>query len=376
MKIPLTKPYWGKAEQKAAARAIGEYAGSGDGKYTRKLIEAFKKMTGAAYVLPITSCTHGLELAMRAMNLKEGDEVIVPSFTMTSTANAVVLTGATPVFAEVDPVYFCLDPEDVERKITARTRGIAVIHYAGMAADMERLQKIARKHKLFIIEDAAHAVGAYWNGKMLGTIGDIGVYSFHGTKNISCGEGGVVLTNRKDLVDKMEIYRANGTNRKAYLDGLVDRYSWVGHGTSYFLADILAAILLAQVKIVGKINKKRAVIAAAYSKALKKYSTLLVLPRVSPGTRPNWHIYGIKFHKVEHRNVFLQEMRKKGIDVAYHYVPLHSSTYGKKLHGDRGQLPVTENVFSTLVRLPIYPALTKKNQSYIINSAHKILSKM
>ena len=151
MKIPLTKPYWGKAEQKAAAGAVAEFAGSGDGKYTRKLTTALQKLTGATYVLPITSCTHGLELAMVAMDLKKGDEVIVPSFTMTSTANAVVLTGATPVFAEVDPVYFCLDPADVEKKITSRTRGIAVIHYAGMAADREKLQKKARKHKLFII---------------------------------------------------------------------------------------------------------------------------------------------------------------------------------------------------------------------------------
>lgn len=377
MHIPLTKPYWGKEEERILVEAIRRSHGSGDGPYTKKLIVQLKKRTGSAHVIPVTSCTHGLELAMVALGIGVGDEVILPSFTMSSTANSVLLRGATPVFADIDPVSLCIDPSDIEKRIMKQTRGIIVVHYAGMACDMEKIISIARKHKLFVVEDSAHALGASYNGKALGTIGDIGVFSFHGTKNITCGEGGVVLTSNTDLAEKMTIYRANGTNREAFLAGIVDKYSWVGIGTSFLLSDLLASIVTVQLKKLPFINKKRTEIASVYTKAFAGYKKFMTVPKVTPGTMPNWHIYALVFKKKQHRDIFLLSMRKYGIDVAYHYVPLHSSTMGRKLaspaSGGRSYLPVTDSIWERLVRLPIYPGLTKKELDFIISSAHRVL---
>lgn len=376
MKIPLNKPFWGKKEEQAAVTAIRTTLGAGEGPFNRKLEQALKSLTGVKYALAVTSCTHGLELAMAAMDIGPGDEVIVPSFTMTSTANCVVLRGATPVFADIDPVSFNIDPLDIRRKVTRRTRGIIVVHYAGMPCRMEEIGEIARKHKLFVVEDAAHAIGSAYRGRMLGTWSDIGVYSFHGTKNISCGEGGAVLTDRKDLAEAMEIYRANGTNRKAFLEGVVDKYSWVGKGTSYYLSDILASIALAQIFQITKINKQRQQIASLYTSKLSDYHTSVTLPSVPPQTIPNWHIYAIRFKDEGSRRFFIKAMRKEGVEVAPHYVPLHGSRMGKTLHGSKPGLPVTESVASTLVRMPIYPGLTKTQLSYIIASARRALERL
>ena len=381
MKIPLTKPYWNQKEEKAVICALRKTNGTGDRENTRKLIIQLKKLTGARYIFPTTSCTHGLELAMLSLDLKKGDEVIVPSFTMTSTANCVLIAGATPIFADVDPATCMLSVDDVSQKITSRTKAIIVVHYAGMAASMENLQSLAKKHNLYVIEDAAHAIGALYKGKPLGTCSDIGVYSFHGTKNVSCGEGGAVVTNNKELADKMDLYRANGTNRHAFLAGIVDKYSWMGKGSSYFLSDILAAILVEQLKKLKTINKRRKEIADYYNKKLINWTNLIDLPIVTEGTTPNWHIYAVLFKNPQHRDIFIKKMRAKGIEVSYHYVPLHSSTMGKKLQaeGIKGfssnhlLLPHTERVFQSLVRLPIYPDLTNKQQKYVLTSVQSVL---
>lgn len=432
MKIPLTKPFWGKREERAAVLALRTTHGAGDGPFTKKLVTELRKLTGSRFVIPVTSCTHGLELAMVSLResgrFKPGDEVIVPSFTMSSTANAVLLAGAKPVFADIEDTYFGLDPTDVAKKITKRTKGVIFVPYAGMAGEISQIQKICKINHFFLVEDAAHAIGAVYKNKTLGTFSDIGVYSFHGTKNISCGEGGAVLTNNKDIADIMEIYRANGTNRAAFLAGIVDKYSWVDKGTSFFLSDILASIVVSQLYQLTKINKRRNQIAAFYTKALQNYQSIFKLPSVPEQSAPNWHIYAILFNKLDHRNTFLREMRKKGIDVAYHYVPLHSSKMGKSLAttggvtfsahpsnrlmadqtlGLRGNdrekfkyassvsklrttvlekghplsltsnsLPVTERVWERLIRLPIYPGLTKKELEYIVTSARKILKSL
>lgn len=395
MKIPLTKPYWGKDEERAVVKALRNTHGAGDGPFTKKLVTELQKLTGSRFVIPVTSCTHGLELALIALResgrFKPGDEVIVPSFTMSSTANAVLLAGAKPIFADIEDTYFGLDPSDVEKKITKRTKGVIFVPYAGMAGGISQIQEICKKHHLFLVEDAAHAIGSIYKNKTLGTFSDIGVYSFHGTKNVSCGEGGAVITNYQELVDIMEIYRANGTNRAAFLAGIVDKYSWVDKGTSFFLSDILASIVVSQLHQLTKINKRRNQIAAFYTKALQNYQSLIKLPTVPPKSFPNWHIYAILFKKLDHRNIFLREMRKKGIDVAYHYVPLHSSKMGKRLsrtakvvpsRRDSQQflqsdgLPETERVWERLIRLPIYPGLTKKELEYIVASARKILKSL
>lgn len=359
--------------------AIRTSSGVGDGLYNRKLARMLQKLTGSTYAFPVTSCTHGLELAMAVLDLKPGDEVIVPSFTMTSTANCVVLAGATPVFADIEDTYYCLDPADVKRKITKKTRGVIFVSYAGMSGEIRKIREMCRKHKIFLVEDAAHSIGASHppagragNNKMLGTFGDVGVYSFHGTKNISCGEGGAVLTDNKQLAEKMEIYRANGTNRAAFLKGDVDKYSWVGKGTSYFLSDILANIVISQIRQIRYISKKRIQIASFYTKAFQKYKNILQLPQVPKNSVPNWHIYALLFKKSGLRDIFIKKMREKGIEVSSHYVPLHSSKMGKTI--SNAILPVTDRVAENLVRLPIYPSLTQKELQYIVTSARQILS--
>lgn len=374
--VPFNKPFWGKEEERAVVNALRKTIGTGDGPNTAFVTDQLRKLTGASYVLPVTSCTHGLELAMAAYGIGQGDEVIMPSFTMTSTANAVVLFGGTPVFADIDPTYFCLDPDDVERRITRKTRGMIIVHYAGMACQMERLRDIAKKKKLFIVEDAAHTIGAYYQGSMMGNIADIGIFSFHGTKNISCGEGGAVLTNSKALFGKMEVYRANGTNRNAFIRGDVAKYSWVSGGSSYFLSDILAAVLGEQLKKIARITKTRNAIAREYTRGLQPFSSFLQLPSVPEGTKPNWHIYAVKFRKAEHRDSFIQMMRAAGVEVTSHYVPLHSSTFGRKLSGSVTKLPVTDEVSRTIVRLPVYPGLTKKQIRYVIQCAKKTIRSM
>jgi dTDP-4-amino-4,6-dideoxygalactose transaminase len=377
MKIPLCKPYWDREEEKSVITAMRKTLGTGDGPNTQKLILILAKYTGVKYVIPTTSCTHGMELVLNSLDIKPGEEIIVPSFTMSSTANSIILAGGKPVFADIDPLFCNIDPIDIERKITAKTRGIMVVHYAGMPAPMKKIKMIARKHNLFIVEDAAHAIGVKYYDRMLGNWGDAGVFSFHGTKNICSGEGGVVLTNRKDIVDKMEIYRANGTNRKQFLDGIVDKYSWVGRGTSFFLSDILASILVPQMKKSNQIIKKRQEIAAKYLKALEKYSDQIILPKVPDHTIPNWHIFAIRLRNYQDRPVFIKYLRQKGIEASYHYVPLHNSPFGIKLaHGRPAHLPVTDEVGKSLVRLPIYPGLKQTEIHYIINSVCFILNQL
>jgi dTDP-4-amino-4,6-dideoxygalactose transaminase len=375
MKIPLTKPAWGKAEEKAVIHALRNTIGTGDGPNTAKLEKLMKKLTGSRHVFAVTSCTHGLELAARAIGIKAGDEVIVPSFTLSSTANAVVLAGAKTVFADIEPDSYSIDPKSILKKISKKTKAIIIVHYAGMPAKIEEIIKIAKKYKLWVIEDAAHCLGSYYKGKMLGTWGDIGVFSLHGTKNISCGEGGILVTNNDKLADFMDIFRACGTNRKAYLQGLVSLYSWVGVGSSYYLSDLLAAIINPQLKRIREINSQRTKVAQFYQKKLELYTDLINLPKLPADLEPNWHIFAIKFKKIPDRNLFMKQMHLKGIGVSSHYVPLHQSPMGKKISG-LVKLPVTEDVAQTLVRLPIYPGLAKRELEFIMTQAKIVLEKI
>ncbi|MBI4064997.1 dTDP-4-amino-4,6-dideoxygalactose transaminase [Candidatus Gottesmanbacteria bacterium] len=382
MRIPLAKPFWTKKEENAATHALRYSTGVGDGPYSKKLVSILQKLTKSPFVFPVTSCTHGLELALQSLRgmgrLGDRDEVIIPSFTMSSTANCVVLAGAKPVFADIEKTYYCIDPFDIERKISKRTRGMIIVHYAGMPCQMEEILNIAKKHALFLVEDAAHAIGATYKGKHLGTFGDVGVYSFHGTKNISCGEGGAVLVKDEHLAKYMEIYRANGTNRNAYIRGEVDKYSWVGKGSSYFLSDILSSIVTTQLHQINKINKLRNQIASFYTKQLSVFEKqgILQLPRVPKDATPNWHIYALKFYNKHHADACIKKMRDKGIEVSRHFVPLHSSRMGKKITTHRSLLPVTDTISRTLVRLPIYPGLRKNELRYISSSIQNILESM
>ncbi len=368
--IVLHKPYWGKNESNLVVQALKTSDGVGDGIYTKQLVHEIQKITHAKYGFAVPSCTHGLELACRALGIGPGDEVIVPAFTLSSTANCVVLTGARPVFADIDEATYCIDPASISRLITKKTKGIIVVHYAGMPCDMEKIKKIAKQHKLFIIEDAAHCIGSYYKGKMLGTFGDVGVFSFHGTKNVCSGEGGMVVTNNKKLAEKMDIFRANGTNRSAFLDHRVSLYTWVSPGSSFLLSDILAALLLSQMKHLSVISKKRTAIAHTYMKAFQHIPTLQ-LPVVPSGAKPNWHIFAVRLETPEKASAFTAFMKAHGITASRHYVPLHTSLMGKRLSGKQFiHLPVAQQVAETLIRLPIYPGLTKKEVSHIIKTVH------
>lgn len=374
MHIPLHKPYWGKRAEAAIIKAMRTGSGVADGPESQKMRGKLMSVIGSKFALPVTSCTHAMEAAVACLGARGGDEVIVPSFTLSATATAAMIRGAKPVFADIDPITYCLDSKDVERVITKRTVGIITVHYAGMASEnFEKLLTLAKAYKLWVVEDAAHCIGSNYKGKSLGTFGDAGALSFHGTKNVAIGEGGAIVTNNGKLADKLEVFRAIGTDRQAFLQGKVSLYQWVGEGSSYMLSDLLASIANAQFDQIPEINRKRGRIASVYTRAFTPFSDRVQLPVVPKGmTTPNWHIYALKFRNADSRKMFVAHMRKAGIEVSTHYVPLHSSAMGKKLGGGR-TLPVTDEVAGTLVRIPIYPDLTPPQLEYICATGSRVL---
>lgn len=375
MIIPLYKPLWGKKAETAVIRAMRAGSGVADGQYSQTMRENLKNLTGAKFALPVTSCTHAMEAIVAGLGARIGDEVIVPSFTLAATATAVMTRGARPVFADIDPITYNLDPKDVERVITKRTVGILTVHYAGMAGpQFDALLSLARKRKLWVVEDAAHCIGSFYRKKHLGTFGIAGAFSFHGTKNVASGEGGAIVTNNTKLADKMEIIRAIGTDRQAFLQGKVSLYQWVGIGSSYMLSDILASLVNIQLNQIDRINKDRYHIASEYTNSFSSFTDKVQLPVIPKGmTTPNWHIYALKFGSTEARKKFVSVMRDKHIEVSTHYVPLHASPMGKTLRGGTLRLPVTLDVADTLVRMPIYAGMTRNELDYVIGTAQKVL---
>lgn len=370
-KIPLNKPYWGKEEETLAIKALREGTGIGDLKFNTELSKTLSQILSIKYVLPTSSGTAALDLACQCL-IEPGDEVILPSFTFSSCANAILLSGGKPVFADIDAKTYNIDPQKITERITKKTRAIMVVHYAGMAADMKAIQKIAKKNGLFIIEDAAHCLGSTYLNKPLGTFGNIGCFSLHGTKNIACGEGGIFVTNSNTILKDAEIAREKGTDRSSFMRGERKKYSWVGIGQSMVLSDILAAIALAQVKKIKKITKLRQDIAKYYLKQLKPYADRIDLPVISEGTNPNWHIFAIRVDKSK-RDKVISGLRKSGIEASFHFLPLHTSEMGQKLGYKVGDLPITESVSASLIRLPIYPELTKPQVDYIVDNLKKLI---
>ncbi len=369
--IPLHKPFWGKEEEKAAIDAMRTGTGVGDLSYSELLAGTIAQKFSVQYVLPTNSGTAALELACDCL-LKAGDEVILPSFTFASCANAVLLARAKPVFCDIDIKTYNINPLEIEKLITPATRAIMVVHYAGFACDMESIGRLAQKYNLHIIEDAAHALGAKYEGRFLGTIGDIGCYSFHGTKNAASGEGGVFVTNDKKANKLAEIIREKGTDRSSFMRGERKKYSWVGVGRSLVLSDILSAIALEQIKKLDKITELRCQNAEYFLAKLEKLSSKIVLPVKSAGSEPNWHIFAIRVPRII-RDRVISDLRSFGIEASFHYLPLHSSTMGKKLSYKPGDLPVTEEVAATLIRLPMYPKLKKSEMDFIAAVLEKVV---
>ncbi len=369
--IPLHKTFWGKEEERAAIDAMRSGTGVGDLSYSELLSRTLRKILDIKYALPTGSGTAALELAC-ACTLKKGDEVIMPSFTFSSCANAVMLSGAKPVFADIDINTYNIDPVEIEKKITKKTRAVMVVHYAGMACDMNAIGQLAQKYKLIVIEDAAHALGAKYEGKHLGTIGQIGCFSFHGTKNAASGEGGTFVTDDKKIFKMSEIIREKGTNRSSFMRGERRKYSWVNVGRSLILSDILSAIALEQVKKLDKITQLRKKNAEYLLKKINRLSSKIILPQVSRGTEPNWHIFAIRVPRLM-RDVVIKELRSYGIEASFHYLPLHMSAMGKKMGYKAGDLPVSEEVASTLIRLPMHPRLKKSEMDFIVAALEKVI---
>ena len=355
--------------------AISSGQVAGNGPICREVEEEIGRSFGSRYVFLTTSCTHALELAALSLDLKPGDEVILPSFTFTSTANALLLRGAKLIFAEIDPITFNVDPDDVRKRITSRTKAIVVVHYAGMPCDMEAFLEMARENGLALVEDAAQAVDARWKGLYLGTIGDIGCFSFHSTKNITCGEGGAFLTNNDEIAARAEVIREKGTNRYAFLRGEVDRYSWKDAGSSYVLSDLLAALLRTQLANRSTIKALRKRIWHRYFDALaplqKRHG--LTLPTIPEEADPNYHLFPFLVNGSQRRAEVLDHLHDAGVGATFHYVPLHSSPCMVQRGGPVEDLPITTKVSERLIRLPLFPGLSENEVSRVISAVEQAL---
>jgi len=350
---------------------------SGDGPYTKKVQQLLETRFGAEKALLTPSCTAALELATQLIQLKPGDEVILPSFTFTSTANPIVMAGARPVFAEIDEETLNISPDDIRKKITSRTRAIYPVHYAGVACPMDEIMEIAEKHDLAVVEDAAQGVNAKWKNKYLGSIGHFGCYSFHESKNISCGEGGALLINTDDpsVYERALVIREKGTDRNRFFRGLVDKYTWTDIGSSYLPSELQAAFLLAQLENIDKIQKKRMKVFRDYTDGLKSlaHEGRLRIPRVPAYASHNAHIFYIILQNVEARNQVMDQMRRRGISLQFHYIPLHTSPMGRSLGYAAGDLPITEQVSACLLRLPIYSGMGMDEANMVVTALQDIL---
>ncbi len=362
--VPFNKPSFMGKELEYISDAVLNEKISGDGKYTYKCHKFLEEKFNAKKVLLTTSCTHALELAALLLDLKEGNEVIVPSFTFVSTVNAFMLRGARPVFVDIRFDTKNINENLIEDKITKNTKAIFVVHYAGVACEMDKIMDIARRHNLYVVEDAAQGVNAKYKNKYLGTIGTFGCYSFHETKNVICGEGGALIINDEKFIERAEIIREKGTNRSKFFRGEIDKYTWIDIGSSYLPSDVLAAFLYGQLENIDKITNLRR---AIYEKYLNDLKILDVkLPEIPSYCTPNYHMFYMLLERENVRADFIKHLKIKGISSVFHYVPLHLSPLGLKMGYKEGELPITEDVSTRLVRLPFYNNINLEDLEYVI----------
>jgi len=371
--MPLHRPWFGPEELTALAASLRVGEVGGDGPRGKELEQLLAKAFGVRRVLLVTSCTSALEIALMISGTAPGDEVILPSFTFASAANAVVRAGARPVFVDIEARHFNIDPNLIEAAITPRTRAIMPVHYAGMACAMDAIRGIAERHGLLVIEDAAHAMNAAYRGRPLGSWGSLGCVSFHETKDMVCGEGGaLVVRDEGDLAFQAEVVREKGTDRSAFLRGERDKYSWVALGSSYVLSDLLATVALEQFKKLSEVTRRKTEHAEFYSERLVVYKNLLQLPTVPEGCRPNWHLYAVLVDPL-HRDWVLRALRAEGVGAAFHYVPLHSAPFGARHSVAPAELPVTDRVAASLVRLPLYAGMSHQDRENVVRAVDKVL---
>ena len=369
-KIPFNRADIGKHDIELLSESISAGHISGNGPFTKRAEEQITKTLGNDRTLLTTSCTHALEMSALLLRFKPGDEVIVPAFTFVSTASAFMLYGAKPVFVDVRQDTLNIDLDQAEAAITTRTRAICVVHYGGVACEMDRLTKLAKDHNLILIEDNAHGIFAKYRGKYLGTFGALATQSFHETKNITCGEGGALVINDASLAERAEILREKGTDRTKFLRGQVDKYTWVDVGSSWVISDLLAAILFGQLSRADEIYEQRMKIWNRYHNELQSWAAKhdVTLPTVPEGCEHTGHVYHLRFQHGVQRDKFIENLKQLGIYAVFHYQPLHLSTVGRTLGGQEGQFPVTESAGDCLVRLPLFNSLTSDEQTYIIDS--------
>ena len=369
MHIPFNRPYFSGNEFEYRQKAITSWHLSGDGTFTKKCHALLEGELGVRKALLTTSCTHALEMAALLLDLKPGDEVIVPSFTFVSSVNCFVLRGARPVFIDIRPDTLNLDEAQLERLITPRTRAILVVHYAGVACEMVPILQLAEKHGIAVVEDNAHGLFGKYNGKFLGTLGCLATQSFHETKNFTCGEGGALLINDEKYIERAEVIREKGTNRSRFFRGQVDKYTWVDIGSSYLPSDILAAFLYAQMEARESIQSKRRHIWERYDQGLKSWAARsgVKTPSVPEHCEQPYHMYYLVMPSLEKRSALIGYLNEHNINSVFHYQPLHLSEMGRQFGGEVGDCPVTESISDRLVRLPFYNDLTDEEQSRVID---------
>lgn len=370
--IGFNKPPFTGKEFEYMREAVTARKISGDGKFTKCCSEWMEKRFDVKHVLLTTSCTHALEMAAYLADVKEGDEVILPSYTFCSTADAFVQRGAKLVFVDIDPKTMNIDEKLIEDAVTDRTKAIAPVHYAGVSCEMDTIMEIARRHGLKVVEDAAQGVDAYYKGRALGTIGDFGCYSFHETKNFSMGEGGAIVFSDDESKEKAEILREKGTNRSKFFRGQIDKYTWVNYGSSYLPSDLNAAYLWAQLEMADQINADRMATYDFYHRELKDLADqgYIEQPFVPDYAKHNAHMYYIKLKDEPVRAALIAYLKERGISTVFHYVPLHSAPAGEKFGRFHGEDRFTTKESERLLRLPMYYGLEQEERARVAEEIH------
>lgn len=369
-RIPFNKPGLTGNELRYVADAVSRGHSAGDGGFTRECQSLLEQILGVAHVLLTTSCTHSLEMCALLLDVQPGDEVIVPSFTFVSTANAFALRGARPVFVDIRPDTLNLDENQLESLITSRTKAALPVHYAGVACEMDSILAVSGRHGLAVVEDNAHGLFARYRGRRLGTFGCLATQSFHETKNIICGEGGALVINDPRYVERAEIIREKGTNRSRFFRGQVDKYTWEDIGSSYAPADLLAAFLYAQLEKHEQITAMRKRVWNFYYNNLCDWARNheVQIPHVPEHCEQSFHMFYIVMPSLEARQALIDYLKSRGILAVFHYLPLHLSKMGREFGGKPGQCPVTERVSDRLLRLPFYNDLSASEQSEVVDA--------
>jgi len=374
--IGFNRPYRASKDLEYLSAALSGHHLCGDGPFSKKCNTELENVTGTKKSLLTPSCTAALEMSALLLDIKVGDEIIMPSFTFVSTANAFVLRGAVPVFADIDTYTMNIDPQKIESLITAKTKAIVIVHYAGVCCDIDQILDLAKVYELVIIEDAAQGIMSFYKGKHLGSLGKLGTLSFHETKNISCGEGGALLINDGRLIERAEIIREKGTNRTQFINGVVDKYGWEDIGSSYLPSELNSAVLLSQLEEVHGITSRRLAIWEKYYHAFADLASkeLVQLPYVPSFCKHNAHIFFMVFPSQKGRNRFIEAMRDRNIQTVFHYLPLHASRFGSRFTNQNEQLNTSVSISERIVRLPLWIGI-EAYQDYVVDTAIECIRK-